>query len=167
SHERAEPRSDIVARSRARGLSLPLPLFFELLELEVRRCCGHRLQSSDEPRNRTEYFRIPGIRDTSPGLGRRLRWCWLPGLAWPETSAIPSPADSLKLSDIAPSGLRKSTTGEEIACRVVYVSPHESEKRQVGVDFIEPCPRFWRISFPPSDWSTRSPEAKGNPTKQK
>ena len=63
--------------------------------------------------------------------------------------------------------LRNSTTGEEIACRVVYVSPHESEKRQVGVDFINPCPRFWRISFPPSDWSTRSPEAKGNPTKQK
>jgi len=63
--------------------------------------------------------------------------------------------------------LRNSSTREEIACRVVYVSPHESEKRQVGVDFMEPCPRFWRISFPPSDWSTRSPEAKGNPTKQK
>ncbi len=63
--------------------------------------------------------------------------------------------------------LRNSSTKEEIACRVVYVSPHESEKRQVGVDFINPCPRFWRISFPPSDWSTRSPEAKGNPTKQK
>src|SRR5881296_1897416 len=58
--------------------------------------------------------------------------------------------------------LRNSRTGEEVACRVVYVSLHESEKRQVGVDFIEPCPRFWRISFPPSDWSTRSPEAKGN-----
>src|SRR5438046_1077385 len=58
--------------------------------------------------------------------------------------------------------LRNSTTGEEIACRVVYVSPHESEKRQVGVDFIEPCPRFWRISFPPSDWTTRSPRASGS-----
>ena len=63
--------------------------------------------------------------------------------------------------------LRNSRTGEEVSCRVVYVSPHESEKRQVGVDFTKPCPRFWRISFPPSDWSTRSPEAKGNPTKQK
>jgi hypothetical protein len=63
--------------------------------------------------------------------------------------------------------LRNSRTGEEIACRVVYVSPHQSEKRQVGVDFMNPCPRFWRISFPPSDWTTRSPEAKGNPTKQK
>ena len=58
--------------------------------------------------------------------------------------------------------LRNSRTGEEVACRVVYVSLHEAEKRQVGVDFIEPCPRFWRISFPPPDWTTRSPEAKGN-----
>ncbi len=58
--------------------------------------------------------------------------------------------------------LRNSRTGEEIACRVVYVSPHESEKRQVGIDFMNPCPRFWRISFPPPDWTTRSPEAKGN-----
>jgi hypothetical protein len=58
--------------------------------------------------------------------------------------------------------LRNSRTGEEIACRVVYLSPHEAEKRQVGVDFMEPCPRFWRISFPPPDWTTRSPEAKGN-----
>jgi hypothetical protein len=64
--------------------------------------------------------------------------------------------------------LRNARTGEDVACRVVYVSPHELEKRQVGVDFMKPCPRFWRISFPPSaDWTTRSPEAKGNPTKQK
>jgi len=61
--------------------------------------------------------------------------------------------------------LRNSRTEEEVACRVVYVSPHESEKRQVGVDFMKPCPRFWRISFPPPDWTTQSPEAKGN-TKQ-
>src|SRR5216683_5037034 len=59
--------------------------------------------------------------------------------------------------------LRNSKTGEEIACRVVYVSPHESEKRQVGVDFMNPCPRFWRISFPPPDWTTQSPEANGSP----
>ena len=58
--------------------------------------------------------------------------------------------------------LRNSRTGEEIGCQVVYVSPHESEKRQVGVDFMKPCPRFWPISFPPPDWTTRSPEAKGN-----
>ncbi len=43
--------------------------------------------------------------------------------------------------------LRNSRTGEEVPCRVVYVSPHESEKRQVGVDFMKPCPRFWRRRF--------------------
>jgi hypothetical protein len=57
--------------------------------------------------------------------------------------------------------LRNERTGEEVACRVVYLSPHESEKRQVVVDFMSPCPRFWRISFPPPDWTTQSPEAKG------
>jgi hypothetical protein len=72
----------------------------------------------------------------------------------------------LKVSTGQSLTLRNSRTGEEVACRVVYVSPHESEKRQVGVDFMKPCPRFWRISFPPPDWTTQSPEAKGS-TKQK
>jgi hypothetical protein len=58
--------------------------------------------------------------------------------------------------------LRNARTGEEIACRVVYVSPHQSEKRQVGVDVMKPCPRFWRITFPPRDLTTQSPEAKGS-----
>jgi hypothetical protein len=56
--------------------------------------------------------------------------------------------------------LRNSRTGEEVLCRVAYVSPHQAEKRQVGVDFMKACPRFWRISFPPADWTTQSPEAK-------
>src|SRR6267378_8473106 len=56
--------------------------------------------------------------------------------------------------------LRNSGTGEEVSCRVVYLSPHQSEKREVGVDFMKPSPGFWRISFPPPDWTNRSPEAK-------
>ena len=56
--------------------------------------------------------------------------------------------------------LRNSGTGEEASCRVVYLSPHQSEKREVGVDFMKSCPGFWRISFPPPDWTIRSPEAK-------
>jgi hypothetical protein len=56
--------------------------------------------------------------------------------------------------------LRNLGTGEEVSCRVVYLSPHQSEKREVGVDFMKPCPGFWRISFPPPDWTLRSPEAK-------
>jgi hypothetical protein len=68
---------------------------------------------------------------------------------------------SLKVSIGQLLTLRNERTGEEVACRVVYLSPHESEKGQVGVDFMNPCPRFWRISFPPPDWTTQSPEAKG------
>ena len=56
--------------------------------------------------------------------------------------------------------LRNSATGEEVSCQVAYVSPHESEKREVGVDFMKASPGFWRISFPPPDWTMRSPEAR-------
>ena len=49
--------------------------------------------------------------------------------------------------------LRNSGTGEEVSCRVVYLSPHQSEKREVGIDFMKSCPGFWRISFPPPDWT--------------
>ena len=56
--------------------------------------------------------------------------------------------------------VRHAGTGEEASCRVVYLSPHQAEKREVGVDFIKPSPGFWRISFPPADWTNRSPEAK-------
>jgi len=68
---------------------------------------------------------------------------------------------SLKVSIRQLLTLPNSRIREEVTCQVVYISPHESEKRQVGVDFMNPCPRFWRISFPPPDWTTLSPEAKG------
>ncbi len=52
--------------------------------------------------------------------------------------------------------LRNSKTGEEVSCRVVYVSPHLLDKKEIGVELMEPCPRFWGISFPPSNWTSRS-----------
>jgi PilZ domain len=58
--------------------------------------------------------------------------------------------------------LCNSSTGEEAICRVVYVSPHQAEQREVGLDFMEPLPQFWRVSFPPTDWTPRSPEAKSS-----
>ena len=58
--------------------------------------------------------------------------------------------------------LRHLNTGEEVSCRVVYVGPQQSDKKEVGVDFVKSCPGFWRISFPPEDWTIRSPEAKGS-----
>jgi hypothetical protein len=29
----------------------------------------------------------------------------------------------------------------------------ESEKAELGIEFLEPQPRFWGIAFPPEDWS--------------
>jgi hypothetical protein len=58
--------------------------------------------------------------------------------------------------------LRNSTTGEEAPCRVVYLSPRQTENREVGIEFMEPRTQFWRISFPPPDWTPKDPEAKGN-----
>ena len=62
--------------------------------------------------------------------------------------------------------LRNQQSEDEVLCRVAYVNPHLGEKKEVGVDFTKPCPSFWRISFPPRDWTPQSPEAKRS-TKQK
>jgi len=56
--------------------------------------------------------------------------------------------------------LKHSGTEEQVLCRVAYISPHQSEKREVGLDFMKACPGFWHIAFPPPDWTTRTSEAK-------
>jgi len=56
--------------------------------------------------------------------------------------------------------LRNIPTSEEISCTVVECNHGQSEVSEVGLQFNRPSPRFWRVAFPPSDWSPRSPEAK-------
>ncbi|HET7107463.1 MAG TPA: PilZ domain-containing protein [Candidatus Acidoferrum sp.] len=56
--------------------------------------------------------------------------------------------------------IRNVTTGEEMPCKVVDLNPGANGVAEVGVEFSQPNPRFWRVSFPPADWSARSPEAK-------
>jgi hypothetical protein len=43
-------------------------------------------------------------------------------------------------------------TLQEEACRVVYLGPVSSGKIRVGIEFLEPAPEFWQITFPPEDW---------------
>jgi hypothetical protein len=62
-------------------------------------------------------------------------------------------------------GIKNTRTMEELACRVVHLGPEYANKREVGVEFEVPAPRFWRIAFPPDDWTTHSPDAKA-PTQQ-
>ena len=56
--------------------------------------------------------------------------------------------------------VKHDTTEEETACRVVSVNSGANGLTRIAVEFIQPQPRFWRIAFPPADWSTKSSEAK-------
>jgi hypothetical protein len=56
--------------------------------------------------------------------------------------------------------IRNVKSGEELQGEVVEVGSEQAGKSEVGVEFLEPSPRFWRIAFPPEDWSPRNPEAK-------
>ena len=53
--------------------------------------------------------------------------------------------------------LTNRATQEEQACRVANVAPGTAGKSQVGVEFLNPSPDFWRISFPPEDWVLPEP----------
>lgn len=58
--------------------------------------------------------------------------------------------------------LRNTATREEIACRVIDLKRADPlGMSNVGIEFVEPAPRFWHIAFPPEDWSLQSPGAKG------
>jgi hypothetical protein len=56
--------------------------------------------------------------------------------------------------------LRNVATGDELDCMVVDVNLGAPRASEVAIEFVEPNPRFWRVSFPPADWTPRSPEAK-------
>ena len=43
-------------------------------------------------------------------------------------------------------------TAEELPCTVTSLGQKENGKTEVGVEFTEPSPLFWRIAFPPEDW---------------
>ena len=51
-------------------------------------------------------------------------------------------------------------TDEETVCVAVDQNAGSSEACEVGVEFDVESPRFWRVSFPPEDWTPHSPEAK-------
>ncbi|HVH71505.1 MAG TPA: hypothetical protein VNB49_10395 [Candidatus Dormibacteraeota bacterium] len=56
--------------------------------------------------------------------------------------------------------MRHNKTAEERECHVVFLGPVRSGKAGVGVEFTSPHPTFWRVSFPPEDWSPKNPEAR-------
>jgi hypothetical protein len=51
-------------------------------------------------------------------------------------------------------------TQEEQECHVVFLGPVRSGKAEIGLEFAVACPTFWRVAFPPEDWSPKHPEAR-------
>jgi hypothetical protein len=56
--------------------------------------------------------------------------------------------------------LKNATTDKEISCAVVNVERRGSGLNGVGIEFSGEDQNFWRVNFPPTDWTSRSPEAK-------
>ena len=56
--------------------------------------------------------------------------------------------------------LRNNTTSEEQECSVVFLGPVRGNKAEVGLEFSARRPQFWRVAFPPEDWSPKNPEAR-------
>jgi hypothetical protein len=56
--------------------------------------------------------------------------------------------------------LQHNLTKEEQECHVAFLGPVRSGKSEVGLEFSEARPSFWRVAFPPEDWSPKHPEAR-------
>ncbi len=56
-----------------------------------------------------------------------------------------------------------SKTKEEQECTVVGMGPAQSGKTHVSIEFTTPAPKFWRVTFPPEDWTPRHPDARAIP----
>jgi hypothetical protein len=56
--------------------------------------------------------------------------------------------------------LQHNLTKEEQECHVAFLGPVRSGKSEVGLEFSDARPSFWRVAFPPEDWSPKHPEAR-------
>jgi len=54
--------------------------------------------------------------------------------------------------------LKNVNTEEEQSVRVVRSNPDADGKTEVAVEFLRPAPKFWRIAFPPDDWTLHNLE---------
>ena len=49
--------------------------------------------------------------------------------------------------------MQNTDSGEQRECRVIYVNKELTGPTKVAVEFTRPAPSFWRIAYPPADWS--------------
>jgi hypothetical protein len=84
-----------------------------------------------------------------------------------ETLAINAHGALVLLSARVTSGgvivMRHNKTEEEQECQVAFLGPVRGGKAEIGLEFSVPRPAFWRVAFPPEDWSPKNPEARTVP----
>ncbi|HYX00251.1 MAG TPA: hypothetical protein VE822_14140, partial [Candidatus Elarobacter sp.] len=56
--------------------------------------------------------------------------------------------------------MKHNKTEEEQECQVAFLGPVRGGKAEIGLEFTAPRPTFWRVAFPPEDWTPKSPEAR-------
>lgn len=56
--------------------------------------------------------------------------------------------------------VKHNKTEEEQECHVAFLGPVRSGRAEVGVEFTSSHLTFWRVAFPPEDWSSKNPEAR-------
>ena len=56
--------------------------------------------------------------------------------------------------------LQHNVTKEEQECHVAFLGPVRGGKAEVGLEFSDVRPSFWRVAFPPEDWSPKHPDAR-------
>jgi len=56
--------------------------------------------------------------------------------------------------------MQNKRTQEEQECHVVFLGPVRGGRAEIGLEFSEPRPAFWRVAFPPEDWTLKHPDAR-------
>jgi len=84
-----------------------------------------------------------------------------------ETLAINAHGELVLLNARLTSGgvvhMKHNKTEEEQECHVAFLGPVSGGKAEIGLEFTSPRPTFWRVAFPPEDWTPKSPEARSIP----
>jgi hypothetical protein len=62
--------------------------------------------------------------------------------------------------------LKHCRTQEEQECQVMFLGRAQGEKTEIGLEFTSRRPGFWRIAFPPEDWTPRHPDARSIGSRQ-
>ena len=91
----------------------------------------------------------------SPSLSR-LHWMGvISGIAF-----LVSSMTYARLTSGAVVHMKHNKTEEEQECQVAFLGPVRGGKAEIGLEFTAPRPTFWRVAFPPEDWTPKSPEAR-------